>query len=624
MQIKRVEFSDFRSFSGEHAFSFDRAPGLYLISGRNEVEPELGSNGVGKSTLIDALFWGLFGVSLESLRSSGLKTWKGSKGPQVKVVFSNGDWIRRRLSPNELVLRHGDQERTVTQAELDAFLGINAKEYRHSIITPQDGNSFLSLRSSERLEIVSHVLGLDFWSGCSKIAGQIVIEIGEELDKIKVELSRLAGRLEEAQERERELVGLNQEVQLRRELENLELEQKALARALVRAGRQRSLIESRLDAITQQQKESRERLRALTEERRGLDARMAEHRAQVKSISDEIDRAERARDRLRERVARCPACGQKIGADKHADLLGESISTIRVLAGKRRSLKFAIKELYPRLDRLGLAIDLVERSTREGGADELTAQRAELISEIAAMTTREQAVRESKARIESTLEKISRDIASAKEHLTKLVGRRTILMARSRTLGREMESVAVWVPGFKEIRLMALEDALSVLRAGVLLYLSQVGLGGWDMDFAIEREGQTGAIKNGFHVLIQSPRAPGFVQWEAWSEGEAQRLRLAATMALSAMILDGLGVRTNIEIWDEPCARLSPEGRESVFECLRARAIELGRQVYVIEQGAVDWPFDGVIGISMGPKGSRIENAPILRKVLNRARVSSP
>ena len=56
-----IKIEGFRSFAKPITVSLDQAPGLYLISGDNQLEPELGGNGVGKSSLMEALFWVFYG-----------------------------------------------------------------------------------------------------------------------------------------------------------------------------------------------------------------------------------------------------------------------------------------------------------------------------------------------------------------------------------------------------------------------------------------------------------------------------------------------------------------------------------------------------------------------------------
>ena len=61
MQIERIVVENYGSLFGHHTFSLNNR-GLTFVCGDNQDEPRMNSNGAGKSTIFDALDWGLFGV----------------------------------------------------------------------------------------------------------------------------------------------------------------------------------------------------------------------------------------------------------------------------------------------------------------------------------------------------------------------------------------------------------------------------------------------------------------------------------------------------------------------------------------------------------------------------------
>ena len=104
--IAQVELENFRSYRGLHKFAVPVDPGLYLITGKNEVEPRLGTNGVGKSTLLDAVFWCLYGRTTRGLKAGDVIAW-GQTQCSVTVYLTVGDKaikITRTQSPNSLTL----------------------------------------------------------------------------------------------------------------------------------------------------------------------------------------------------------------------------------------------------------------------------------------------------------------------------------------------------------------------------------------------------------------------------------------------------------------------------------------------------------------------------------------
>ena len=55
MNFLWIKLQDFKSYRGEHVLDLRKfGPGLYYIRGTNKYEPDMGSNGVGKSSLVNA------------------------------------------------------------------------------------------------------------------------------------------------------------------------------------------------------------------------------------------------------------------------------------------------------------------------------------------------------------------------------------------------------------------------------------------------------------------------------------------------------------------------------------------------------------------------------------------
>ena len=164
-----------------------------------------------------------------------------------------------------------------------------------------------------------------------------------------------------------------------------------------------------------------------------------------------------------------------------------------------------------------------------------------------------------------------------------------------------------WVRGFKDIRLMDMSTALTELEVEVNSSVSALGLPDWSINFALDRETAKGAIKRGFTVFVQSPDNQRPVPWESWSGGEAQRLRLAGTMGLSDLTRSRTGCTLELEVWDEPTDGLSPQGVSDLLSCLKQRAHDEGRQIWVVDHHALGYgAFDGVYTVVKTADGSQV------------------
>src|SRR5579872_2267617 len=116
-----VELEGFRSFKRKQTFQLDRPPGLYYISGCNKVQKRLESEGSGKSSIIDAICWALFGKTTRGLNGPKVKNWH-AKTCRVSVPFTKDDidyTITRSQGPNSLTLSQGKDTQTIAQEELE-------------------------------------------------------------------------------------------------------------------------------------------------------------------------------------------------------------------------------------------------------------------------------------------------------------------------------------------------------------------------------------------------------------------------------------------------------------------------------------------------------------------------
>ena len=170
MRILFVSANNFRSFSKLN-WKLDDT-GLILIDGVNQDTGR--SNGVGKTTLIDSIFWCLYGY---------LPKWGGPKGGPSDAVIklgtencavtvsveNNGDTyqiVRRRgksagltVSKNQGTL---DGKKSDLESRIPELIGMSAEQFLISVYISQDRDkSFYSMSDTERTKLLSTIAGLE-------------------------------------------------------------------------------------------------------------------------------------------------------------------------------------------------------------------------------------------------------------------------------------------------------------------------------------------------------------------------------------------------------------------------------------------------------------------------------
>lgn len=153
--------------------------GLSLVLGENLDLGGNGSrNGVGKSTLLQAISFGLYGQSLTNIRVNNLINNINQKNMMVSVEFEKSGHkyrIERGRKPNffryvvdgQNVDESTDEaqgENKETQKEIDQLLGMSHTLFKHIVALNTYAEPFLSLGAAKQREIIEELLGITLLS----------------------------------------------------------------------------------------------------------------------------------------------------------------------------------------------------------------------------------------------------------------------------------------------------------------------------------------------------------------------------------------------------------------------------------------------------------------------------
>ena len=170
------------------AINFDRTD-LTLVLGENlDLGGDGSRNGTGKTTIINALSYGLYGQALSNIRKDNLVNKTNAKGMLVGLEFDvNGTEYRieRGRKPNVLKFYVNNEHKAAqdeaqgdsreTQDAIERVIGMSHDMFRHVLALNTYTDPFLSLKANEQRTIIEQLLGITLLS--------------ERADKIK-ELNR--------------------------------------------------------------------------------------------------------------------------------------------------------------------------------------------------------------------------------------------------------------------------------------------------------------------------------------------------------------------------------------------------------------------------------------------------
>ena len=209
-----LSISFFKSFRTKQVFCFPKM-GLYLLAGKNEQNPELTSNAVGKSSLLDAFCWCLFGKTARGLSAGNIGCWNAKSQTRVSYAFRKGSVsyrLTRTWGPNSLTLsQDGGKPVAIAQETIDTLFGFGYEQFLATILIGQFGTTFFDLGPTEKLRVFSEILNLGYWQERAKRAGELedsaasdVAAVSLALNTSETEIKLLRERLIEEKEKAEE------------------------------------------------------------------------------------------------------------------------------------------------------------------------------------------------------------------------------------------------------------------------------------------------------------------------------------------------------------------------------------------------------------------------------------
>jgi DNA repair exonuclease SbcCD ATPase subunit len=182
IKIKDLTVKNFMSVGNQtQAVNFGREQ-LTLVLGENldQGGDDSGSrNGTGKTTIVNALSFALFGNALTNIKKDNLINKINNKNMLVTLSFSkdgNNYKIERGRKPTVMKFYINNQEQSAessddsqgdmreTQKDINDLLGMSHDMFKHIVALNTYTEPFLSLKANEQREIIEQLLGITLLS----------------------------------------------------------------------------------------------------------------------------------------------------------------------------------------------------------------------------------------------------------------------------------------------------------------------------------------------------------------------------------------------------------------------------------------------------------------------------
>jgi DNA repair exonuclease SbcCD ATPase subunit len=297
---------------------------IVLVLGENlDLGGNDNRNGVGKSTIVNALSYALFGSALTNIKKDNLINKSNVKNMLVTLTFSsNGvDYrIERGRKPGIFkFIKDGIEKDTGedesqgegrnTQAEIERIIGISHDMFKHILALNTYVEPFLALRTNEQRVIIEQLLGI---TKLSEKADKLKDEAKVTKDEIKEEEFRISAAMEANKRIETNIQSIN--------IKSAAWEKSKASKiqALQTSIMEMLSVDVEAEIALHKSKKEAEDLtseyRSLTKELAGLE----------RDVSDTNKTVIRLRTVLSNSVQKiCPTCNQEMDKDTHEQVHNE-------------------------------------------------------------------------------------------------------------------------------------------------------------------------------------------------------------------------------------------------------------------------------------------------------------
>jgi DNA repair exonuclease SbcCD ATPase subunit len=510
--LKSVSWKNFLSTgNSENKVQLDRSTTTLIV----------GKNGEGKSTILDALCFGLFGKPFRNINKNQLINSINQKQSLVTIEFSigtNNYKIVRGIKPNIFEIYLGDQLMNQDSANRDyqkileqQILKLNYKTFTQVVILGSASFvPFMQLPSGQRREVIEDILDIRIFSTMNTLLKDRSAKSKTELVTLENNISKSKAAVESQQKLIKSLVQSKNEYidSVRRKIEDNNLEISTISTTIEGTNKQ---IETLRETI----KDKEEVLTGIEKLQNSL-SRKKEKNSDIETHIEFFSSNDS-----------CPSCAQNIPHEHKQSILEKMREDSKNNEDFIVKVNDALTKLRERLKEIQTVQDKVM---------ELTAEVSSYNSSITLLNTQN-------TKLQKEIEDAKENTTNIDEEKTKLkelaqialeeLNKKTELLEQ-----RELEEVAGTLLKDTGIKTAIIREYLPAMNKLINMYLQA-------MDFFVHFE-----LDESFNEVIKSRYRDEFT-YASFSEGEKMRIDLAILFTWRQIAKMKNSVNTNLLILDE-------------------------------------------------------------------------
>ena len=532
---------------------------------KNSTTLIVGTNGAGKSTILDALTFSLFNKPFRKISKGQLVNTVNEKDCKVEVEFSIGStsWkVVRGIKPNTFeIWRDGnllDQSASANDQQKWLELNVlkmNYKSFTQIVIL---GSSafvpFMQLTASHRREVIEDLLDIKIFSSMNNLIKDKIRLIREEIKTLQLKKESLNDKVEMQENFIEEL-----EQQGKGRIDDNYTKVKTLNIEVETHLERNELIQGDVDELLKEQ----EKVMGTTEKLRELGTLKGKISNKVTTITKE--------HKFFSNNTVCPTCTQPIEEEFRINKIEDAQTKARELQSGYKELEQAIKE----------------EEEREHHFTNLSKEITTLTHGISKNNTRISGCQRQVRDLESEIQTITDKLANRNTEHEKLESFQNKLAETYEALASEKETIQ-----YHNFNYGLLKDGgvkSKIIKKYLPLINQQVNRYLQMMDFYINF-----TLDEEFNETIQSPIHDNF-SYSSFSEGEKMRIDLALLFTWREVARFKNSVNTNLLIMDEVFdSSLDGFGTEEFLKIIRF--VIKDANIFVIShKTGMDDRFDSVL-----------------------------
>jgi len=328
---------------------------LTLVLGENldQGGDDAGSrNGTGKTTIINALSYALYGVALTNIKRNNLINKTNGKGMLVTLHFEKDgiDYrIERGRSPNVLKFFVNDQEQELddlsqgdsrkTQESISELLNMSHDMFKHVVALNTYSEPFLSMKQNDQRAIIEQLLGITILSEKAEMLKEQMRLTREAITEENAKIQGIQSANEKIQDTVESLRN-TQRAWLSKQQQDVERLQRNINEL------EHLDIDSELDNHEKLQNwtELNNAIVALNKEKSTLESALLRANKSVEKAEQDIANLE---------DATCYTCGQALHDDKKAELEDRKAKELTDAQAYHKEVSDKLKEVVNGLEEIG-------------------------------------------------------------------------------------------------------------------------------------------------------------------------------------------------------------------------------------------------------------------------------